>query len=56
MIDVQIVRQNVALELRENFVGIATFFRRIDVKQRNQFCRIRFRADRLVANACEMLR
>jgi hypothetical protein len=55
MIDMKIIRINVALELRENFIWIATFFRRIDIEQWNQFCRIAFRSNTLVAHVSEML-
>ena len=55
MIDVQIIRQNILLELREKFVRIASSLRRLFVEERNHFCRIGLRANALVAKVLEML-
>ncbi len=54
MIDMQVVRKNVALELREEFIWIATSFRRIVVEQRNHLGRIGLRADRPVLHVGKM--
>ena len=54
MIDVQVVRKNIALELREEFVRIAGGFRRILIEQRNQLRRIALRADRPVLHVGKM--
>src|SRR5207244_12012342 len=45
MIDVQVVRENIALELGEKFIGIASSFRRIVIEQGNYLRQIGFRAD-----------
>ena len=48
MIDVQVVRENIALELREKFIGIASSFRRIVIEQGNHLRQIGFVPDRPV--------
>src|SRR5205807_6550811 len=55
MIDMQIVRKNVALELGEKIVRIAPRFRRILIEQRHHSRRIGFCADRSISHVRKML-
>ena len=54
MIDVQVVRENIALELGEKFTGIASCFRRIVIEQGNHLRQIGFRADWSILHARKM--
>src|SRR5205807_9951990 len=54
MIDMQIVRKNVALELGEKIVRIASRFRRILIEQRHHSRRIGLRSDRPVLHSGKM--
>lgn len=51
----QIVRNNIALELRKQLAGIAAAFRRVTIKHWNQLCGVRFCSHALAATACKML-
>src|SRR5438477_1887955 len=55
MIDMQIVRKNVALELGEKIVRIAPRLRRILIEQRHHSRRIGFCADRSISHVRKML-
>src|SRR5204863_541415 len=55
MIDVQVVRENIALELREHFAWITSSLWRIGIKQGNQFRRVGFRADGSLLHVREMV-